>query len=281
MISLVLTFTGCMSWNRGWTVPRFEAALPHHVTMQEADTYFEQADSKEKLLHAISLYEAIDPGIDALKRLDRLAEAYILMGAAYAQSREEKRDAYHLGIQFAEQALWLNPEFRTAMASGNDWDVAVQNLNMPHMTSMLLWVTGVSYLYKECLSGLGHVWHFRWVEQSRSMLDRMAQLDPYFEYGAVLFSQAIFDIALPKSAGGDLQRASERMDAAVAASQGSLLIRWGSAKYLHVRTQNREAMITDLNWVVAQDPKAAPSPYPWNVYFQRDAKQMLAKLDPL
>ena len=38
-------------------------------------------------------------------------------------------------------------------------------------------------------------------------------------------------------------------------------------------------MKEDLEWVVAQDPHMAGNTYPWNVYFQSDARKMLAKIE--
>ena len=45
------------------------------------------------------------------------------------------------------------------------------------------------------------------------------------------------------------------------------------------RDGDREGFRRDLEWVAAQDPAALQGPYAWNVYFQRDARQMLADMD--
>ena len=55
--------------------------------------------------------------------------------------------------------------------------------------------------------------------------------------------------------------------------------RWGRAKYFHVKVGNRDGFVEDLEWVVAQDPRQATSPYRWNVYFQSDARLMLERVD--
>jgi len=46
-----------------------------------------------------------------------------------------------------------------------------------------------------------------------------------------------------------------------------------------VRTGDRAGFRRDLEWVLAQDPQRAESPFRWNVYFQRDAREMLARID--
>ena len=37
----------------------------------------------------------------------------------------------------------------------------------------------------------------------------------------------------------------------------------------------------DLEWVLSQDPRSASSPFAWNVYMQRDAEEMLARVDSI
>jgi hypothetical protein len=37
--------------------------------------------------------------------------------------------------------------------------------------------------------------------------------------------------------------------------------------------------VADLQWVLGQDPHASGNTYPWNVYFQRQAKEMLNRTD--
>ena len=66
---------------------------------------------------------------------------------------------------------------------------------------------------------------------------------------------------------------------AEAQAPGALLTRWGRAKYLCVRTGDRAGFQRDLEWVLAQDPRRADGPYRWNVYFQRDAREMLSRID--
>lgn len=278
VLSAAFLMQHCMKWERGWnlelTERDFEAGL-----VEQADRLFAEAGSRPQLVEAIDAYRAAGWDADGARHsLNRLSESHILYGAAYAKTRREKRDWYHRGIQYAERALYHNVAFRQQVQSGAGLDEAALVLQAEDLRAMLLWVTGVSYFYKECLNGVGHVVHFKWVEQSRAFLERMLVLDRRHEHGAVLFSLAIFDIALPKSAGGDLARANQWLDEALMVGDQSLLIRWGRAKYYFSRTGDQAAFREDLNWVLAQDPKLAQSPYPWNIYFQSDAKAMLASL---
>jgi len=45
---------------------------------------------------------------------------------------------------------------------------------------------------------------------------------------------------------------------------------------------DRASFERELRWVLAQDPrKTTGDPYPWNVYFQREACQLLAAADAI
>lgn len=276
-----LLLSGCMSWTPGWTDAPAASANPLQTdALRRTDALLEAADTAERLRDTIAAYEFIlqnEPSNTHL--LTQLAEANILYGAAYARSASEKAAAYRNGIRFAERAMTANPEFRARVASGATIGEAADTLTTADIRPMLFWATGVSYYFKECLSGFARLTHYRWMLQTREVMERMMELDPAHEAGAVPFSLAIYHIGSPPGAGRDLERAASLIDQAIAVSPGSLLPRWGRAKYLHVRTGDREAFRRDLEWVLAQDPRAPGSSYRWNVYFQRDARAMLEAIE--
>lgn len=276
----ILALGGCMSWTRGWESPPVAPVSPaQRMTIAQADALFDEAGDGASVRRAIDAYESLLTGSAAdLPVHTRLAEAHVLYGAAYAASRAEKRRHYQAGLSHAEQAMATNPEFRKRISSGASVAEATVVLGEPEMEAMLIWVTGVSYYFKEGVGVFGKVLAFRTISQTRDVLERLMELDPEFEEGAVPFSLAIHYIARPPWAGRDLPRALELFDRAVAISPESLLIRWGRAKYLHSRTGDTKALRNDLEWVISHDPRDAATPYHWNVYFQRDAKEMLANL---
>jgi len=282
-----------MSWTPGWESPssargpggasgRADAAPvgDSSAAQARAETLFANAVDAPRLRQAIAAYdEALRLAPEPGGALVRLAEAHILYGAAYASGRHEKARSYTTGIRYAERAMALNPGFRRRVAAGESLGEASAELGSADLRPMLFWVTGVSYYYKECLSALGHLTQFRWMLRTRQVMERMMVLDSGYEHGAVPFSLGIYFIGLPSSAGRDLDRSAALLAEAVAASPTSLLARWGRAKYLHVKTRDRAAFRRDLEWVLAQDPAHGDSPLRWNVYFQRDARELLAEIE--
>ena len=122
----------------------------------------------------------------------------------------------------------------------------------------------------------GKVVNRQWIEWCGIFLHRIEEIDPTWGGGGVQFSLAIFYGALPKSLGGDRQLSDDYLARSIEIGPEWLLNRWGRAKYFHVRDGNRSGFIEDLQWVIAQDIHQAGGVYPWKVYIQRDARQMLA-----
>lgn len=250
------------------------------ASVRNADALFDRADRRDAVERALQEYEGAfgHTTTDHRHVLNRISELHLLLGAAYTDASSSKRNRYRTAIAYSERALAENGAFHRAIENGALSD-AVQHLGEEDLKSMLLWVTSVSYLFKEGLGHLRRIIHFRTLAQTQVVLDRMTEIDAAFEYGSVPFSQAIFHVAVPSAAGGDITLAPGLFEEAIAVSEGSLLIRWGRAKYYYEYIGNREGQRRDLRWLVAQDPRVAPSPYPWNVYFQRDAADLLSKLE--
>jgi hypothetical protein len=108
----------------------------------------------------------------------------------------------------------------------------------------------------------------------------MDEIDPAWQDCSVYFTWGVYYLALPASVGGDMARSAAYLEKASAAAPTSLLIPWGRAKYHADKSGDVASFRTDLEWVLAQDPSTAASPYRWNVYFQRDARAMLDGMTP-
>jgi hypothetical protein len=280
---LAAAMTGCAATAGHWSDPgdwSHDAYLPDEQELTDARHAYINADNAAALRSAIATMEdllANSPGLESL-RVD-LAEAYTLLGAAYENSRRHKRDHFQTAQHHAERVLLSRPGFRQALEGGQRPGLAARQLTGEDVPAMVIWATATAYLFDEGLSSMGRVRHYRGLEDLRLFMERAYELEPEYEYGLVPFSLAIFYIATPQFAGGDLDRAARLMANAIETPGNSLMPRWGRARYLHTLTGDRQAKRSDLEWVLAQDARAADSPYPWNIYVQQDARRMLAELD--
>lgn len=274
--AVVWLSAGCMSWTPGWEqMPVTEPSVTQS-NLSELERRLDLAGTEPELRAVIaSLESATVAPADSTARLTRLAEAHILYGAAHASSRGDKGMHYERGLQYAERAMATNAAFLERVERGESIVEASAALTRREGEAMLLWVTGVSYHFREVLSGPGRVLSSRRIMQTAGMLERLMEIAPELEHGAVPFSLAIYNIARPPWAGRDLERAEELLARAETLGPESMLIPWGRAKYLHSRTGDLDAFERDLRQVLDLDPRAASTPYSWNVYFQRDAEKML------
>ncbi|MGB3562389.1 MAG: TRAP transporter TatT component family protein [Thermoanaerobaculia bacterium] len=281
--SAALLMCGCASLKPGWTeLPPAAGNQDSSAQVARAEALFRDADTQEKLSEVIAAYAvALELDSDNYEILVGLCETHILEAAAYASSKKEKKTGYRLGIGYCDRAMYTNPEFRDLVDRGVSLGDAVGTLTEREAKAMILWVTGVSYYFKECLGGISRLYSYRLIMRTEPFLDRMMEIDPDYLNGVVHFSRGIYYLGLPKFAGGDRELSAELMNRAEEVGPDSMLVRWGRAKYYYFETNDRGGFERDLRWVVQQDPRESSTPYAWNVYFQRDGITLLENVEQL
>ncbi len=275
---------GCLTWKPGYTVaiePSGEGADAAAGALREAAALEETAETRDEVLALVALAErAVAAAPDDYDALFKVGEYATLMGAAHSTTRAEKKRWYVAGIQSLERALYTDPGFRAAVDAGELFDVAVTRLGPERVEAMFFWTQAVNYTFKECLTPAQIPLHVEWIVQTRKNLEQLEALDPAFRGGALHFSWAIYYLGLPERYGGDMALSADYFEQGMAISPQSVLFRWGRAKYWRVKARDREGFVEDLEWVLAQDPDASPNTtHPWSVYMQRDAEQMLDRVE--
>jgi hypothetical protein len=127
------------------------------------------------------------------------------------------------------------------------------------------------------MSPIGRILNARLAMKSKKMLDRMMAIDPKWAGGHPYSVMGGYYAVLPSIMGGDLKKSSDYYKKAEEAGTGWLYVKFFRAKILHTRTGDREAFRKDLEWVLARDPHKDHSPYPFCVFYQREAKRLLAQ----
>lgn len=284
MAILLSTISGCMRWHPGLTVEGYGKPQGDVEQLLEKASRLEAiVDTREGLLEMVAAYEAAaaaDPS--SKKALIGVANARILLATGYTTSRWEKEEHYQKAMQAAEKALLLNGAFRRQVEAGVPvWD-AVPVLGKDDADAMGYWSFGACYYYREVVPGIAKAWNAQWIQRARMFMKRIEEVDPGWNDGGNLFNIAIVYIALPQSQGGDLLKSQEYFEKSIEAGLDPMLVRWGRAKYLATRNNDREAFRADLEWVIAQNPREGRKrPYSWNIYFQREARTLLATIDEL
>lgn len=276
-MTIALFLEGCISWKKGWEeefTPGKEGNA--YVFLKEANTKIQEADTGEKLMASIDCYEkviTVDPR--NYEALYKLGCYHILMGASYSDTKKDKKFHYKEALKLCEKAMYLNMEFKKRIDSGETIWTACNALTEHEIDAMGYWTVALLYYYKECLSGPALIFNYKWIKRVHIVMERIHEINPEWSGGANYFNWAICYVALPESVGGDMKKAEELFEKAEEVGPKWLITRWGRAKYFHVKAKNREGFKKDLHWVLEQDLREADGPYPWNVYFQREAKTLL------
>ncbi len=285
IISLIMLIflSSCVSWKQGWqTVTQEKTAESAKDFLQQARALEKKADSKEKLEKLINLYRTaaeIDP--DNYYALWKTGNYYLLMGSAYSDKKREKKKNYMECFKFCERAMYTNKAFRQAVDKGAEVWEAVDKLTINEVDAMGYWYTAIFYYFKDCLSAFGRIFNTKLIIHNNIMIERIDTLDPDWAGGGNYFSKGIYYVAVPEKFGGSKEKAAEYFQKAIDVGPNYLVNRWGRAKYLYTVIGDEEGFINDLTWVMEQNPHKAENPYPWNVYFQRDSKEMMQDIDKI
>jgi hypothetical protein len=270
---------GCMAWKPGWRRPPANRGAAAPVLLEDAERLAASVVDRESLERAIAAHESVlASAAEDFSALAALSHLHLLLGDAYVTAGSEKRSSFRLARSYAERAMYTNPDFRRLGEGGEPTWAACRALGAREMDAMGFWVNAVFYEYKE-RGMISQVLNFRWMGRAKTVLARMAEIDPQWAGGGVDFIWGIYYLAIPESVGGDREKSAARLQKAIDEGPDRLLHRWGRAKYYCVKMHDRATFVRDLEWIVAQDPGAMRDLPAWRNYFVSDAKKMLREVD--
>jgi tetratricopeptide (TPR) repeat protein len=243
---------------------------------QEMELTASSAAEITLLLHAYLEIEKLEP--NNYLALWKIGNYHMLMGAAHSQKTKKKKFHFREAIKCCEKAMNTNKDFAQAIKDGEEVSDACEKLTINEIDAMGYWYTSRFYYFKECLNPIGKVLNTRIVQENNVVIEHVDKLDPNWGGGGNYFSRAIYYIATPEKFGGSMEKADEEFASAILSGPDYISNRWGRAKYLYSLTGNIEGFVSDMNWVIQQDPQQEGKPYAWNVYFQNDAKMELEKV---
>lgn len=280
---ILLSFTlGCLAWEPGWKLAQ-EPAVKGDVKalLEKAKKIEREADTKEKIQELITAYE------DAFKADPQNFEAaegtgmyYFLMAYCYNDSKEEKKTNYVKALQFLEKAMYLNPEFKALADNGeNVWD-ACRVLKNREMRAMFNWYLALGNCWNECYCLAGKLINYKWVGRNKKVIDRMTEIDPNWGYGNIYFSWGNYYVVLPGILGGDMKKAEENYNKAIALGPNMNNFYTVRAYYYRVKQNDRDGFVDDLHKAILIDPRKTEFlSYPWATWYHVKANEMLKDTD--
>ena len=247
------------------------------VTQVSALRAYAKADSRSSLLQAIRMlerYAASHP--EDYESQARLANAYTLLGAGYTEDVSGKEAAYSAAIRYAEAAMMTEPGFAHVWGKrGVAFGIALQQLDHRHVEAMSFWKAALLYDYEECTGSMGKMLRYADLRRAVAVMDRLAQIDPNASWGNNLMTRGLYQLRKPDYVGGDVTAAKAMLDEAVKLNQRNLAPRWARAKFYAVLAGDRALFKRDLQWVAAQPLDDLLGYRPWNLLYQREARDLL------
>jgi hypothetical protein len=198
------------------------------TSIELANDLEKSASSLSEILELISTYKrAITEDQKNTFPYWKTGQYHLLIGAAFAESKKEKKEHYNISMRFCEQAMKLDSKFNDSLNNGSKIWESVPLLGKDYVDAMGFWYTARCYYFKECLSIVGRIVNVRLMINNDPVIARIDELNPNWQGGGNFLSRLY---------------------------------------------------VSDLNWVLVQDPAASGNPHAWNVYFQNQAKVMLAEI---
>ncbi|MDT8394008.1 MAG: TRAP transporter TatT component family protein [Bacteroidales bacterium] len=277
-IVVLLMLVSCTTFKPGYKALLKEEAGNKDVEMliDQAREIEARAGTKEDVIGLIDAYRKVEKA-DPMNyyALWKIGNYHMLLGAADTEKRKDKKEHYKMAVLYCEKAMCTNPAFQEATRNGDKVTEALNLLTENEIDAMGYWYTARFYYFSEVLGGLGRLMNTRIVIENNKMIERIDELDSTWAGGGNYFARGLYYIAIPERFGGSKERSANEFATAIETGPEYLVNRWGRAKYLYQLIGDDEKFKADLKWVLAQNPHEAGNPYPWNVYFQEDARRML------
>lgn len=280
--AIVFLITGCLAWEPGWKTAQAPSAKGDVAALlAKAARLVNEADSKENVQKAIDAFEEavkIEPNnVTACRQLGLL---YFLTAYAYTEKPAEKEPLYLKALQFDERVMYANPEFKALADKGEPVWEACRVLTKNELYPMYRWYLAVGNCWNECYSPFGRLINFAWPGRDKKVLDRMTELDPNWYNGSVNFCWGAYYTVLPGCLGGDMKKAEEYWNKAIALGPHMTNFYVARATYFRVKGKDRKGFIDDLNRAASIDPRKADSlEYPWAAWYRVKAAEMLKDAD--
>ena len=243
-----------------------------------ANAAWDQRENLLKLREAIKLYEQL-AGQQPTRRdvMARLARAYYLLGYGHLEEESEVLAAYHAGASWGERILGLSPKFRERVAAGED-DYKVLDTTSKEDAPGIYWA--YANLGKWAVrKGFTTVLKFK--SKLKAFIDRVAELDPEYYFGAADRGLGAFYAKAPSFAGGDLDKAKQHFDRSLEIAPNYFGTKVLMANYYAVKRQDRALFARLLNEVIAGDPNTLPDAIAIQKIEQIKAKALLGQIEDL
>jgi len=247
--------------------------------MKEAKKLWATRNVRSDLENALSKFKSIvgsEP--NNYEALTYLTRGYYLLADGIMQEPSEKKANWETSVYWGEKGLATNAEFKKSVVDDkNSVADSVQFLKKEQIDA-LYW-TAASLGKWAKLSGI--VTTLQYKSQIIKMVDRVAELQPDYFYGAIHRYWGVYYAVAPGFAGGSMEKSLERFKTAFKAANNYLGTHVLYAENYAVKKGDRELFKKELEFVLNAKTNVIPELEPEHILEKEKAKKLLSKMDQL
>jgi hypothetical protein len=246
--------------------------------MEKAEAAWAERGDEAKLQEALTAYESIlkaDPTNRTVAA--RLTRGWYFWGDSFSDDKDTKLERWEKAIEWGKACIALNDDIRNRIANGEkerDAVTAAVKADVP----CLYWTSSALGKWGK-LSGLAKT--IKHLPTVKAYMSKAEELDEtYFHYGPSRYWGAYFSI-VPSFAGRDFDVSAEHFAHSLQGAPNYLGTRTLRAEFWAVGSQDAQAFVDDLNYVINAEASAAADVQPENEKEIAKAKKLLTQLDQL
>lgn len=263
------------SFYQGLTPAEREAVgPPGKQPGEDAETFRKRANQRFSRLQELA---ELPFNSDLYNDFWKLSRSYYLLAEQLDQEEEveEKLALYQKGLDSAERAMNCFPEFRAAIAAGEDEEVAVKQIPLAGIAGVY-WTT-VNLSKWSRIKGFSYILFNK--NKGWEMIQHVRALDDAWYYGAADRYLGAFYAVAPSIAGGDMTLSWEHFQASLAAAPHYLATHVLIAEYYATKMQDRELFRERLQFVLDTPLDVYADIIPLQRLEKEKARHMLANID--
>ena len=242
----------------------------------EADFLTNQANTLERFKTVLNIQQRIldiDPlNFETLWKLSRNTRFH---GQIYASSVQTRRASYLQSIQLAERALCTNQAFKNLIdRNTSPWN-ATDALCVEDLPALHYYFLGVFSMFLTDMNKTGKLINAHWINRSKAFVNRMIELDDTWGGGHPHYDRALYLCQLPSWFGGDMDKAGEEFEKAIAIGPLWVNNYYMRARVYRTKLKDKKGFVSDLSIIADMDPRDSDAPFPNSCEYISQARIML------
>lgn len=277
----LINITGCASsrksaWDQTEQTSTISDAEKTKL-MSEAKKLWNTRHIQKDLESALEKFKTVANGDPKnYEALTYLTRGYYLLADGIQQDMKDKKASWETSVSWGEKGMATNEEFRKAVTEDKKTVAeAVKLLNKNQIDSLYWAAASLGKWAKNS----GMVTTLQYKSQIIKMIERVAELQPDYFYGAVHRYWGVYYAVAPGFAGGSMEKSQVSFKKAFETANNYLGTHVLYAENYAARKSDQETFKKELNFVLSAKVNVIPELEPEHILEKEKAKRMLSNIE--